>query len=223
MAFNTGVENARGELFLNADSDDMFVHDALETFWSVWNDIEEKESFSAVTALCMDSEGKIIGDKFPLDVFDSNTIEVTYSHKVGGEKWGFHKTEVLKKFPFPRFDQEKFMPEAYVWNEISRKYKTRYINRALRFYSINLDSLSSDTISLRKKSPKGTLFYYDSLNELNIPLLEKIKASVNYVRFMFHSNKVVYGYKKSKHKGMLILGLLGGVAAFIKDTLYKIK
>src|SRR5690242_2999845 len=57
IAFNRGVHEAQGTLFLNCDSDDAFVPQTLTRFLYHWENIPlaERSSFSAVTALCMDT------------------------------------------------------------------------------------------------------------------------------------------------------------------------
>jgi glycosyltransferase involved in cell wall biosynthesis len=156
-AFNHGVQEARGELLLTLDSDDGCVPEALERFKYHWDSIpaQDKDKFSAVTVLCKDQNGNLVGDKFPRDVMDSDTIEVTFKHRVTGEKWGFQRTDVLKKFPFPAVPNAKFISESVVWYALSRKYKTRYVNEALRIYHVHdgaedhLSTLSSSVLSGR--------------------------------------------------------------------------
>lgn len=219
VATNTGVQNAQGRLFLIADSDDAFIERALEVFYQAWCSIEDKESFSAVTALCMDSNGTIIGDRFPEDICDSNSIEMTYRYRVRGEKWGFHRTDVLKRFLFPYFEGEKFMAESVVWNQIARHFKTRFINVPLRIYRTISDSLSNDTIALRTKSILGTFYYYDHVMALPIPLYDKLLASINYTRFMFHANAIGIGFEKSRYALLIACVLPFGYLVYIRDKL----
>jgi glycosyltransferase involved in cell wall biosynthesis len=156
-AFNHGVQAARGQLFLTLDSDDECVPEALERFKYHWESIPtfERNRFSAVTVLCKDQNGNLVGDKFPSDILDSDTIEVTFKLGVGGEKWGFQRTDVLKQFPFPSVPNSKFISESVVWFDLSRKYKTRYVNEALRIYHVqdgatdHLSSLSPGVLSGR--------------------------------------------------------------------------
>ena len=124
IAFNRGVREAKGELFLTFDSDDSCVPQALERFKYHWDSIPEdkKEKFSAVTALCINQEGEQIGNSFPFEVTDSDSIEIRTKYGVVGEKWGFQRTEVLKMFPFPEIPGEKFITEGIVWNRLSRQY-----------------------------------------------------------------------------------------------------
>jgi len=132
VALNRGVREASGALFLTIDSDDECVPTALERLKFHWDQIPEtsREGFAAVTALAQDQHGNLIGNRFPRDVLDSNSIELVYRYKVRGDKWGFTRSDVLRRFPFPD-DGTRFVPESLVWDEISREYRTRFVNEIL--------------------------------------------------------------------------------------------
>ena len=222
-AFNRGVREAKGKFFLTADSDDRFLENALEILKYYWDLIpkEEKNNFSAVTGLCIDQYGNIIGDKYPSDIFDSNSFETTFIYKIKGEKWGFQRTEVLKKYPFKEFEGEKFIAESSVWFEISKYYKTRYINKPLRIYEINDDSLSSNTVKLRINNPKGTIYTYSQDFNLPIPLKFRLKSMINCLRFSFYDKILLFNCLKIQKK--IILPLIFPIAflMFLKDNLKK--
>ncbi len=137
VAHNRGVQMARGELFLTLDSDDACVPHALERLWWHWQCIpdDERGRFSAVTGLCQDEAGRIVGDRFPGEVVDSDSLEMRHHYRVRGEKWGFQRTEVLRRFPFPE-DVSGHVPEDVVWMAIAREFKTRYVNEPLRIYRV---------------------------------------------------------------------------------------
>ena len=154
VAVNVGVKLSRGELFLIADSDDEFPHNALQTFNDAWFSIPLscRSNFSGVTGLCVDNYGKIIGNKFPADIFDSTSADCLYRFGIKGEKWGFQRTEIMKKFPFPEFKNFNFIPESIIWNAIGRKYKTRFINQVVRIYKYDAGNQLSNK-SLIERSP----------------------------------------------------------------------
>lgn len=197
VAFNKGVELAQGELFLNLDSDDACVPDALQQFLKVWESIpdNQRDQFTGATCLTMDEQGTIAGDKFPSDVFDSDSAECTFRYKVTGEKWGFHRTDILRRFPFPVIAGHKFIPETVVWFAIANSYKTRYVNQVLRIYYQDEGHAQGNRLTharnYRNISP-GLLM----LNRQNIisgirwfkfsPLLF-IRAATNLSRFALHS------------------------------------
>lgn len=189
VAFNRGVQEAKGELFLAADSDDTFVPSALERFLFHWNAIpeNERENFSAVTSLCKDQNSNIIGNRFPSDIFDSNTLEVTYRYKVKGEKWGFHRTDVLLKYPFPERFGQKYVPESVVWNRIARDYKTRFINEPLRTYCHDAgDQLTKARVSSRANiNEYYACFIDEDIDWFRYAPLQFFKNAISYVRLSF--------------------------------------
>lgn len=133
VAFNRGVREAKGELFLTVDSDDELVPVALERLQFHWDTIPEarKAHYSAVTALCMDQSGRLLGDRFPQDVTDSDSLELHFKHKSAGDKIGFQRTEVLRRHPFPEPAGLRFVAESMVWFAIARTHKTRFVNECL--------------------------------------------------------------------------------------------
>jgi glycosyltransferase involved in cell wall biosynthesis len=197
-AFNRGVQEAQGELFLTLDSDDGCVPQALERFKYHWDSIpaQDKEKFSAVTALCRDQKGRLVGDKFPRDVLDSNSIELYLKYNVKGEKWGFHRTDVLKQFPFPTGGNTKFISEGVVWFAIARRFKTRFANETLRIYHVN-DNAVDHLSSLSPAVLLGrAMFHKYVLNELSDFFFQSpiimLRCATNFSRYSFGLGKSAY-------------------------------
>ena len=73
-------------------------------FLEEWNNIPQAQrpAFTGITGLCVNQDGEVVGDRFPTDVFDSNSAELFYLHGIRGEKWGFHRTEIIEQYPLPR-------------------------------------------------------------------------------------------------------------------------
>lgn len=185
VAFNRGVREARGELFVPLDSDDSCVPQALERFHHHWKAIPEdgRSGFSGITCLCRDDRGRIVGGPLPADTLDGRPFEVMSRLRRQGEMWGFHRTSVLSAFPFPEVPGERFVPEGLVWNRIGQRYQIRFINEALRGYHDTADSLSAKMILIRARSPVATVTYYQELMGLRLRLVEKLKAAANAWRF----------------------------------------
>jgi len=196
VAFNRAVKEAKGELILNWDSDDGAIPQALQTFSNTWDAIPEADRvrFVGVTCLCMRVDGTTVGDAFPFDSFDSDTIESSYVLKIRGEKWGFQRREVLLQFPFPE-KVRGLVPEGYVWLQIARKYRTRYINKKLRIYTQSLDSLTGALNQFSQiQILEGRIFYYRFFLDEIAPVLFDRRAprrvflsAVQYCRLNLHA------------------------------------
>ena len=201
----------------------MCVDNALEVLYKTWLNIENKSAFSAVTGLCVNEHGNIVGDRFPTDPFDSNSLDNYFIYNLKGEKWGFQKTSVMKEFPFPQLPNEKLIPESVVWRQIARKYQTRYINQPLRIYEQQVDSYS------RQSSWKHALgfAYAHKLTLMNYfdyfkySKLSFIKSAIQYVRFSLHSKNEIFHSISGYPKLLVILSLPIGALFYLKDNLSK--
>lgn len=176
--------------------------------------------------MCMDEDGKIIGDKFPRDVFDSNSMEINYKFGVKGEKWGFHRTDVLRDFSFPCIDGVKFVPEGVVWSAIAREYKTRFVNEKLRIYYQDDGNERLTCPDLPGRHAVSRAFWHRSVLNNDIEWFRYAPArflldSVHYARFSFHERVNVREQIKNL-KGPLArmlygLGLPFGWLVYKKD------
>ena len=137
VAINRAVSSCKTELFIIADSDDAFVDNALEVLVKEWDSIpeEKKEDYKGVNCRVFEHEtGLPIGSGFPEERFDSTDEIAYFKLKMRSEKWNLFRTEALKEFPFPEIEGAHFYPETVIWQRMSQKYKTRYINECLREY-----------------------------------------------------------------------------------------
>jgi glycosyltransferase involved in cell wall biosynthesis len=197
IAFNRAVQEAQGECFLTLDSDDACVPEALERFKYHWDSIphSKRAEFTAVTCLCVDQCGTLVGNEFPHSVIDSNFLEMRYRFKVKGEKWGFHRTDILKLYPFPEIIKRKTFPEGVIWQKIDRKYKTRFINERLRIYFVNDTSTPARQLP-GKNSIGGQLEHLTTLNEqidyFRYAPWEFCRSAINYTRFSFHIGEDIF-------------------------------
>lgn len=189
IAINRGVSESYGELFLFTDSDDRLVPQALERLHFHWNNIPEsqREKISGITFLCMYSDGKIVGNCFPADVVISDPVTFAIKYKLIGDKKGFHRTEILKQYPFPDFPGENFVPEGLVWNRISRDYKICFVNEALEVVEYQKGGLSASGALLRVQNPSGSRLYNLEYTQISMPLRHKMRAFINYFRYSAHA------------------------------------
>ena len=159
-------------------------------------DAQQRAGFSGVSVLCMDQNGNLVGDLFPKDVIDSDSLELRYKYKVKGEKWGFHRTDILRRYPFPENLKQTYVPEDIVWNKIARKYKTRFVNEQLRIYWVEGPSMVHNQ-DPGKNAVGGQLQHCDALNNdikwFRFAPLKFTLSALHYSRFSFHAG-VFFAY-----------------------------
>lgn len=184
-AINRGVREAHGEVFFIVDSDDALPVTSLETINRYWQQVKDKCIFGGIAGFMSHRDGKIIGKGEVYGMLDCNALEFRYKHKVFGDMAEVFRTSVLKDNPFPEFDDERFCPEALVWNRIAQTYKLRYFQEIVYFRDYLDGGLTDRIVSIRMNSPQASLTHYQELSTYRIPFVQKIKAAINYWRFWF--------------------------------------
>ncbi len=188
---NVSLREAQGELWIKLDSDDGCVPHALERLREHWQSIPEaqRERFSGVTGLCQDQNGALVGVPFPREPLDCTAAELEYRHKVRGEKWGFLRLEVVRRFPYPENVPGNFIPESFIWCQVSKAYQTRHINEPLRIYWMDAPSLVHGRSNPRTNAAGHRLMFKMVLDLesgwfFTAPL-RLLRAAVQYGRFAF--------------------------------------
>ena len=228
-AWNLGIELARGRFFLFHGSDDACTPDALQVFHDTWESIHpsRRSEFTGVCCLCSDLEGHVVGDRFPEDVFDSDSNALRFKHHIQGEKWGFHRIEVVREFPFPELRGVRYVPESIIWGRIADRYKERFINRVLRIYYE--DPADAGRLSLTPvwvNAPGNALAAQHALEEqlrwLRYDPKYFLRAAANFSRNSWHAGDGVAAQWKSLsgvEARMLWLAMLPvGRALYRRDT-----
>jgi len=221
VAMNRGIREAAGELFVPLDSDDACTPDALERFRLHWLAIpaNERDSFSGICCHCQDEAGARIGPAFGEPWFDAYPSDPIARARVLGEKWGFHRTAVLREFPFPEYPGEKSVPEGIVWDRIGLRYKLRYIDEALRIYFDTPDGWMAQAISRAARSPNAFADYHLQRLQLPLPLPLRLKALASQTRYCLHARR--WPRTRGRHPivdSLLLLPAAAiGVALWLRD------
>lgn len=155
MAYNKGIEMAKGDLFICIDDDDALMPNVLNEINNEYLKIKDNQDIAGIGFLnCYKENEEIVGSKFP----KNNMIETYYDiyNKFGitGDKNLMFKTNILKNYLFPKFDNEKFVPEALIFNRISKKYKMLFVNKKIIYVNYLSGGYSSNYFNLAKTNPQ---------------------------------------------------------------------
>lgn len=215
-AVNHGVNLANGKYFFIVDSDDYLCSDAIEWITTETNLIEKEETFAGICGLKVYENGNKIGGGSDFGRIDANALDIRYKYHVKGDLAEIFKTFILRKYPFPEIEGEKFCTEALVWNRIAQQYKLRYIYKSIYICEYLEGGLSDGSIRIRRHSPIASIMFYGELFKLNIPFLQKAKAWINLWRF---TPKKMIGKSAKLAKGYALLAFL----TFPLGRLYRLK
>lgn len=216
-AINRGVAEAKGEMLFIVDSDDSLSPDAIGWVKTTSSHILDDPSFGGISGRLYFPDGGSIGKGLEHGDIDASAIDIRLKHGVTGDLAEVFKTSVLREFPFPVFEGERFVPEALVWNRIAQRYKLRYTSKKIYCAEYLPDGLTAKIVRIRREAPMGSMTYYSELRGYDIPFAQKVKASINFWRF---APLRLYG--KARRMGMInfwsIMAWPLGVAMRLNDA-----
>lgn len=192
-AVNRGVKEAKGQLVMIADDDDLLPPNAIETIKTEWDNLQSQASsrealnhVGGIAGLDINKQtGGVIGCGLSQEHILCNAMDIRYKYHVTGDLKEVFRTDVLREFPFPEIKGEKFCPEQLVWFRIAQKYSLYYINKPIYIAEYQPDGLTTSITRARMRSPRASMLTYVELTTYHVPFMVKVKAAINYWRFWY--------------------------------------
>lgn len=180
-AVNLGVAQARGWMFFIVDSDDALAPEAVEKILDWEKTIRDDRSFAGLGFQKGDLSGKLVGTTFPGHTCDCTSLE-REEHRISGDKAEVFYTSVLRRYPYPEFEGERYLTPAVVWDRIAHDgLKIRWINEMIYLCEYQPDGLTANWDKNMANNPEGyALWLKQKMN---------FKPCTGYARF-----EMVYGY-----------------------------
>ena len=156
-AINIGVQMAHSDAFFVVDSDDFISSDAIEFIDTHFEEIKNDDSFAGISGLRNSlTDNSVIGGEPCFSGYVDATNLERGRYGLLRDKAEVYKTSVLKRFPFPEFENENFLTEGIVWNQIAYEgLKIRWYNKTLYYCEYIRDGLTKNGLELYKKNPIG--------------------------------------------------------------------
>ena len=161
-AHNYGVKLCKTELFFCVDSDDFLPSTAIDKIINHWNNYIPKKGINGILAFKGYHNGKLL-TSIKNDNIKLCTLSDGYNkYGLSGDTALIFKTCVLKRYEFPIYENEKFIPEAYLYDLIDQTGKLILLREIVYFVEYQDDGYSTYIEKNLYKNPKG---YFTFINQ----------------------------------------------------------
>lgn len=156
-ALNRGIAEIQSELTFIVDSDDYLPENAVETVLAYHEKYRGTPGLCGYSFLRCHSDGRVNTAYFPSDELIGSYAQIRINGDIGGDKAEVFYTEILKKYPFPVFPGEKFMPEDAVWMQMSGPYQMVHMNKNIYYCDYLEGGLTNTGRRMKVHSPRGMI------------------------------------------------------------------
>lgn len=221
--FNQGVNLANGEYLSKIDSDDYVTDNCVELLINWLETIKNVDGVYGVggmrgTDIDTPLKGKNYWPKIEkrdgyIDIFDYERDKYNLNADMT-EAWS---VSILKKFPFPVFDGEKFAPEEIVFNAIALSgYKIRWFPKIICICNYLPDGLTKNHLTIQKQNPLGFSLAWKNKLNLKTTFKRKVFCLIQSGALAIYSGKPRYIWIDNRYKLLSTVLLPFSIIIFIR-------
>lgn len=212
-AHNTGVALATTELFMCLDSDDYLtdtaVADLLAAYDSAAGKVEDGKPVGGVVAHKGIAGDKLLGDHdFPK--VETSTLYGLYLKGFSGETTLMYETRLLRMFPFPEIEGEKYVPEDYIYDKIDEVCVLAVLPRIVTVCEIVKDGYTESVRKLRRENVNAWYLYFEQRAYITPPGLLRLKYLGRYVIYAKRSGRPVFSGSRLGWMSIMLGCIYGG-------------
>ncbi|MFC6163340.1 glycosyltransferase family 2 protein [Lactiplantibacillus dongliensis] len=210
IALNYGVQMAAGEITIIVDSDDVADPKMISRIIQQWK-VEGRASDRKLGIIVFErfsSDGTPLR-KVPHDNVRANLVAYRYGNGLMGDYAETFKTSVLRKHAFPKFKNERFLSEDYVWIDIGRVYDAIFVQQGIYTTKYDEDGLTLNSKRIMWDNPIGVMKLAEKRLSIETPMYWKLKFIMVYMIFSFRNKVSIFTIiRKVPNKLFAILLLL---------------
>lgn len=211
---NFGSEKYTTELFDTVDSDDYMTPNALKNIVDFWN-IYKAEKYAGIISLRGKTETESLTGSYMSEGVKHCKYRALYEeYGFVGDSNQIYRTDVIRKYPYQLFPNERFIAETAQFLQIDECYDMLLLNDISVICEYREDGYSMSVRKLLKNNPLGYRYIKDLNYRHSKTLKGKISEMIKYccASLMCHDGK---GYKLAANKFMYLLCFIPGALCYV--------
>ena len=181
-AHNYGVQLSDTELFTCVDSDDWLAEDAVESILNSWKfEKNMDDDIIGILVFRGHKDGKAITFIQNKKIERAILRDSYQRYGLTGDTMLIYQSSVIKKYSFPKFINEKFVPENYLYDQLDTQGKMVIIRKVLYYCEYLENGYTNNMTKLLADNPHGYLAYIEQRLKLDERLIDRYKDTARYI------------------------------------------
>jgi len=207
---NVAYENIKTKINTIIDSDDWLEDDAISKIINFWEKNNNK-TVAGIIALNKKTNGNKIGKNLPNNVKQCTFTDLEQKYKCGGDKKFIYRSDISRKYSYPRFENENYFPASYKFSLIDLDYEMLLMNEYVCIVDINETGATFNRVNQYKTCAKGFAFYRNEMMRIWKRPLYIAKSAIHYISASKFAKDKYYIRNASNKKYVILclpIGLL---------------
>ncbi len=170
-AHNTAVKLCTTECFLCVDSDDYLIDTAVEVLKYRWDEVRSDLHICGIIALKGYDEKTPMGSPLPKGIKESPLTSLYQQYGFTGETALMFRTDLIKDYPYPVAEGEKFITESYLYLQLDQHYTMAILDEIINICGYQDDGYTKNIYKVFVKNPIS----YMRLKKLSMDLASSPK------------------------------------------------
>lgn len=181
-ALNRGITQIDTLLTYIVDSDDFLPVDAIEIILQYHQKYKDRKNLCGYSFLRCYEDGSVNTAYFKKNEEIASFRDLRINGNLGGDKAEVFFSDILKKYPFPEYEGEKFLPEDLVWMQMSGYYQMVHINKCTYISEYLEGGLTKTGRAMKIYSPRGMMHRSKVyLEDMGVLFIVKVKMMILYI------------------------------------------
>lgn len=215
-ALNYSHPYINGKWTILLDDDDMLTAGAVEMILEYCNKYSGKRKIGCLSFQKGDVEGKALVDWGEGNDIISNAIDFRINARRFGDCAEVIKSEVLKNYPFPKFEKERFLPEDHLWINSAYEYDTVYIRKIIYIAEYQEGGLTKCGKNMRLKNPCGGVYSCSLYFNRRFKFVIRLRKAILFNAYALATKSWFENYKQVKNKMLCMVTFPVGLFFFLK-------
>ncbi len=213
-ALNYGINHINGDYFFMLDSDDKLLPNAVDVIYKAIEEIDDKPDFVGAGFVIVFEDGTPVKGVWP-KVNEKGYVDCTnlerYKYNLDADMREVYKVDILKKYPFPVWEDEIYAPEQLCLDAMALDgYKLRWHNTPIYVCEYLEGGQTQGNWNLLRNNKMGFAMLCNQKLLYEKTLKKKLKAAGQHIAL-----SIVAGYPgyilKSNKKWLTLLALPYGI------------
>ena len=194
IALNYAFDRVNGDVVIIIDSDDVALPNMVEKTKKAW----KKDNLAEITFERERKNGKPLR-KIPDLEKRMNISTYRRINRLTGDFAETFKAKILLYYRFPKFENEKFLSEQYIWADLNEKYDGIFLDSPLYIAEYQNDGLTLNSQLIQWNNPIGTLEVCKKMLPLEIKSTLDLKSLVKYIVYSFRNHVSIFEMIKNSN------------------------